>query len=324
MAASKALRIGVLALAGTATLVAVLQVNERDKRLSGSATAGARDGSLRADTARSRAGPDADAENWLDLLRRLPIAAQTAGELFSSSTWAPPPTPAPPAAKPVDTPPPFPFVYLGKSMLDGATRLFLTRAVAPNAPPGPVFMVSSGETLDGAYRINSVADDSLAVTYLPMNKAQTFTFASLVANGGQPQAPGTPLSAAPIAPPVSQAFVAKEFVPAPASASAPAAGSGGIGIATTAASAASASSETPFSTAAVATAIVTTGSPATVSSAINPAAAPGGALGGQAVGTGILGVAMNNNSPIGFNGAISPGSMPTGSSAPRGPGPVTK
>ena len=304
-----------LALASAATLFAVWQVNERDKRHSGGDTAGVRDSSLRADAARSRAGTGADAENWLDLLRRVPIAAQTAGELFSSSTWAPPPTPSAPTAKPADTPPPFPFVYLGKSVLGGTTSVFLTKATAANAPPGPVFVVSNGETLDGTYRIDSLTDDGLSVTYLPMNKPQTLTFASLVA-AAQPQAPGTPVSAGPSAVPVSQAFVPQPLAAAAAaSTSTPVAGMafGAPSIAAAALPVAAAPS--------VASA---TGSTPAGSSAINPGAVPAGTLGGQPVGTGILGVPVNNNSPIGFNGAIAPGSMPTGSGAPSGPGPVAK
>jgi hypothetical protein len=330
MAVSKALRTGGLALAAAATLFAVWQVNERDRRIPGGEAAGARDGSLRADTARGRSGSDSDNDNWLSLLRRVPIAAQTAGELFSSSTWAPPPVAPPPAVKPVETPPPFPFVYLGKSVLDGATRLYLTKAVAPNAPPGPVFMVASGETLDGTYRIDSVTDDTLEVTYLPMNKPQTLTFASLVANAGPPQA-GTPVSAAPSSYyPSTQAYVPQPLAAAaPASTSTPAGGmafGGGAvaGSASTGTASPSAATSAFSNTGSTGGGAGIGASASGGTSAVNPGAAPAGALGGQPVGSGILGVAVNNNSPIGFNGAVSPGSMPTGSGAPSGPGPVTR
>ena len=328
MAASKTTRFGVLALASALTLAAVWHVNERDKRLSGAASADASADTLPGG-ARGRAG--ADAENWLDVLRRIPIAAQTAGDLFSSSTWAPPPAPPLPAVKPVETPPPFAFVYLGKSLLDGTTRVYLTKAVPANSPPGPVFMVASGETLDGAYRVDSVTDDSISVTYLPMNKPQTLAFASLVAAALPASAAGGPASMN-FGPATPQAFVPQPLVSAPASVTAPSSGqapSGGFAPAGAAASSAVASAGTSGATAtssisggSAGSAAIAATSTGGTSSAINPGATPSGILGSLPIGSGVIGTSVTGTGPIGSTSPVAPDSFPTGSSATVGPEPA--
>ncbi|MGH8698612.1 MAG: hypothetical protein ACREVS_19150, partial [Burkholderiales bacterium] len=87
-------------------------------------------------------------------------------------SWEPPPTavrrslpPPPPQA------PPLPFAYLGK-MVDGAQTTVFLAASDRN------YLARAGDTLDGRYRVESIAEDGLAFTYLPLGTKQVLTFAA--------------------------------------------------------------------------------------------------------------------------------------------------
>ena len=88
-----------------------------------------------------------------------------AQDLFSPRSWTPPP-----AAKPVviATPvaPPLPFVYLGKKIEGNVWEVYLSRAEQ-------TFIARVGQTLDGSYRVDSIAPPSLVLTYLPLDQSQT-------------------------------------------------------------------------------------------------------------------------------------------------------
>jgi hypothetical protein len=328
-----------LAIASAATLVAVWYVGERQERLTDAEAARARDRVVR-----SGADFRGESEYWPGLLRRVPIAGQTAGELFSSGSWVPLPSPPEsraPRAEP--TPPPFPFVYLGRSVLDGVTRFFLTRAVPPNTPAGPVFIVSSGETLDGAYRIDSFTDETLVVTYLPLNKVQSLTLAALVAEPAKTTALGTPVSSAMPRPAVeAQALVPQPQAVAPASPSPLVAGPGGAPVGGTTASTGSgfsvagatgsstsgsssgSASSAPGSSSATASSLPAGAAAVSLSSAINPGAPSSSVLGGPPLASGILGSSVSGSGSIGLHGVVAPESTLTGSAATVGPGPIAK
>ncbi|MCC6532008.1 MAG: hypothetical protein IT531_05625 [Burkholderiales bacterium] len=107
-------------------------------------------------------------------------AAQEIKNAFVPRTWvvakpAPQPIAASPAASVASTPPappPLPFKYLGQLNETGRTLVFLSRDEAPVV--GQV-----GETLDGGYRIDKVADTAIEFTYLPMNARQVLAIGGL-------------------------------------------------------------------------------------------------------------------------------------------------
>lgn len=117
----------------------------------------------------------------LDQLERR-AAAAPAGDPFRARSWEPelavvrPNLPPPPPQAP-----PLPFAYLGK-MIDGEkTTVFL-------ATPDRNYVVRSGDTLDGRYRVESIEEGAVAFTYLPLGTKQTLPFAAtLAAAGAQPR-----------------------------------------------------------------------------------------------------------------------------------------
>jgi hypothetical protein len=111
-------------------------------------------------------------------------AAAPAGDPFQARSWEPELVavrrnlpPPPPQA------PPLPFTYLGK-MVDGETAtVFLARQDRN-------YVVRPGDTLDGTYRVESIEDDRIALTYLPLGTGQTLAFAATPMSVAQ-QRPGT-------------------------------------------------------------------------------------------------------------------------------------
>jgi hypothetical protein len=113
----------------------------------------------------------------------------SAGELFASTTW----TPKKPqisleeqaAAKaaeiakasappPAPTAPPLPFKYAGKAISDNQTWVFLSQ-------PGENLIAKIGEKINDKYRLNSINDDTVTITYLPLNIKQTLTITNKLA-----------------------------------------------------------------------------------------------------------------------------------------------
>ena len=87
--------------------------------------------------------------------------------LFEPRSWQPPAPPAPPPPPPPrPTAPPFPYLYLG-GMFDGDAR------TAFFAKGERVLTLRAGDTVDDTYRIDEMTDSQMALTYLPLNEAQT-------------------------------------------------------------------------------------------------------------------------------------------------------
>jgi len=83
--------------------------------------------------------------------------------LFSSRSWEPPApkiSTAPPVP-PAPTAPPMPYRYAGKVVEGGRQSVLLAKG-------DRLFPISEGETLDGAYRVESIAEAQITVTYLPL------------------------------------------------------------------------------------------------------------------------------------------------------------
>ena len=110
-----------------------------------------------------------------------------AGELFVSTTWAPKqpqvnlqeqaaiaaqvakstPPPAP-------TAPPLQFKYAGKAIADNETWVFLSQS-------GENLIAKIGGKINDKYRLDSINDDAITMTYLPLNAKQTLTINNKIA-----------------------------------------------------------------------------------------------------------------------------------------------
>ena len=89
-------------------------------------------------------------------------------DVFQAKSWYVPPPPPKPVPPPPPAPPPLPFIYMGKLLEGDKLTVFLTKQDRHYA-------VKAGETLDGAYRIESVTAQQVIFTYLPLNMQQTLT-----------------------------------------------------------------------------------------------------------------------------------------------------
>ncbi len=105
-----------------------------------------------------------------------------AGELFVSTTWAPKKpqanlqeqaaiaaqTAKASAPPPAPTAPPLQFKYAGKAIADNETWIFLSQA-------GENLIAKLGGKINDKYRLDSINDDAITMTYLPLNIKQTLT-----------------------------------------------------------------------------------------------------------------------------------------------------
>jgi hypothetical protein len=132
------------------------------------------------DAARVEAVP----EVRLDLLGKR-TAPAPAGDPFRAQSWEPPPAQRarnlPPPPRPQA--PPLPFAYMGKLVEDAATTVFLARQDRN-------YIVRAGDTIDGTYRVEKVADDAVELVYLPLNARQTLPFTATAAAAPARPTPG--------------------------------------------------------------------------------------------------------------------------------------
>jgi len=119
--------------------------------------------------------------------------AATTGNVFNDRSWGPleaeearrnvppPPPPPPPQA------PPLPFTFMGKLIDDGKTIVFLTKADRN-------YVVRMGDTIDGTYRVDEIGEQSMTLTYLPLESKQSLAVGSpalMLPNLAQSPAPTT-------------------------------------------------------------------------------------------------------------------------------------
>jgi len=88
-------------------------------------------------------------------------------QLFSSRSWQPP---APristaPQVPPAPTAPPMPYRYAGKLVQGGRQSVLLAKG-------DMVFPINEGETLDGAYRVESIGETQVTLMYLPLAREE--------------------------------------------------------------------------------------------------------------------------------------------------------
>jgi hypothetical protein len=94
------------------------------------------------------------------------IGADAPADVFASRNWTPPPPPpAPPPPAPPPSAPPLPFTYIGKAAANGQWEVFLARG-------SDTLIVRNQMTIDGAWRVDSIAPPSITFTYLPLNQVQ--------------------------------------------------------------------------------------------------------------------------------------------------------
>jgi hypothetical protein len=129
--------------------------------------------------------------------------AEPGSPLFSSQSWQPPPPKfvAPPPPKPIaPVAPPLPFRFVGRMLQDGHLFVFLAKG-------DTVVTVKQGDTIDGVYRVESIGETEVALTYLPLREKQTLAVVtSLPAALGVPGAATSPrppaaVSSGPAVPP---------------------------------------------------------------------------------------------------------------------------
>jgi hypothetical protein len=130
------------------------------------------------------AGVSSPSSEWVKRLQRKPIADKPARELFGSASWQRPVKPVA-AARPA--PPPVPYVFMGRMSQQGSSEIiFLTKG-------DQIYKVTeAGDVLDGVYRVDEVAANHIALTYLPLNAKQIVTFAASAATTQKPGASAQP------------------------------------------------------------------------------------------------------------------------------------
>jgi hypothetical protein len=99
----------------------------------------------------------------------VPRLALARTNLFPEQTWfiPPPPPPHPPyVAPPPPQAPALPYRYMGRWQEAGQTTYYLTRGNTP-------LSVRAGQVLEGAWRLEPVANGMLNFTYLPLNQTRS-------------------------------------------------------------------------------------------------------------------------------------------------------
>jgi hypothetical protein len=109
------------------------------------------------------------------------------GDLFSSRDWAPPkPAPAVLSAPPATpAPPPMPYRVAGHLVYGGGAQVVLAKGDA-------VLTVREGESLDGGYRVESIARDAVTLVYLPLGVREILPVASTLGFDAPPAQTAVP------------------------------------------------------------------------------------------------------------------------------------
>lgn len=118
-------------------------------------------------SAPARAKAEATPALPLELLQRAPHDTSNAN-MFPSRNWQPPPpkVTAKPPPPPPPMAPPLPFTAFGQMVEDGRATVFLNGADRSYA-------VKVGDVINKAYRVDTISDGVVVLTYLPLNQQQT-------------------------------------------------------------------------------------------------------------------------------------------------------
>jgi hypothetical protein len=157
-----------IALAGVATWSAWLAVNEPADDTGADPVELAKPATRARATTHTRIEP-APTVASSKMREATPRLGLSRANLFPEQTWfIPPPPPPPPPYVPPPPPqaPPLPFSYMGRWQEAGQTTYYLTRGTTP-------ISVRAGQVLDGAWRLEPVANGMLNFTYLPLNQTRS-------------------------------------------------------------------------------------------------------------------------------------------------------
>lgn len=109
---------------------------------------------------------EAVADLPLDLLNR-GSGEKFSANLFPVRSWQPPPKSAAKAGPPPPPmAPPLPFTAFGQMIEGGRTTVFLNGRDRSYA-------VKAGDVLDKTYRVDTIREGAVVLTYLPLNQQQT-------------------------------------------------------------------------------------------------------------------------------------------------------
>jgi hypothetical protein len=158
---------------------------------SGSLDAAKRDVGKEANSGSQGAGAEKRAGRFA-LPDRTSLSAQR-GDLFGTHSWQPPApkVDAGPAALVAPAVPSMPYKFAGKLLQDGKLQIFLSKGDA-------VVAIQEGDTLDGAYRVESIEEAQITLLYLPLKRKETIPVSSsLPLAGSQARAAAAVWSGAP-------------------------------------------------------------------------------------------------------------------------------
>ena len=164
------------------TLIAVVMVDDEEEEIIVDAVQTTQP--TRASSGKTRV--EADTENYLavDLLGQRQFNAE-AGNIFKSTSWVPA-RPQPTAQQqqaalarqadqaarraaappPAPTAPPLAFKYIGKAIHGNETWVFLSEAEEN-------YVTKLGRQIDDRYRVDTMNDETVTLTYLPLGAKQT-------------------------------------------------------------------------------------------------------------------------------------------------------
>jgi len=177
----------IIGLALIATLIAVVLVEDEEEIVNDTAQPVISDKTTRKASTRAGAPATVQRNNNLDVdqLGQRTFDPQ-AGELFMSMSWTPKQPRISPeqqavmaqkraeanakakarARKSVPKPPPLQFKYVGKAIEGNKTWVFL-------AQDNENYIARIGEKIDEQYRLDTIDEASVTLTYLPLNAKQT-------------------------------------------------------------------------------------------------------------------------------------------------------
>lgn len=168
------------------TLIAVVLVDDEETEIVVDAVQTTQP--TRASSEKTRTEKDTSNYLAVDLLGQRQFNAE-AGNIFKSTSWVPSrPQPsmqqqqaalaqqaaraaAPP---PAPTAPPLQFKYIGKAISENTTWVFLTEL-------GENYVTKLGGHIDDRYRVDTVDDEMVTFTYLPLNAKQTLNINDKIA-----------------------------------------------------------------------------------------------------------------------------------------------
>jgi hypothetical protein len=112
------------------------------------------------------AAPAASAGSGISETAAVAVAASGPVDIFAVRTWEPPPPPPDLSPPPPPSPPPLPFRFIGRVDEPGKKMAFML------AEGQRIFVVSVGDSIGSAYRVESFENGQLFLRYRPMNVRQ--------------------------------------------------------------------------------------------------------------------------------------------------------